>query len=72
MNTKESFTCVSKQAQELSLLAEKIKCSDTWNMEDLETLCIMAGMTNEWNNSDGETFESVIFDAAEKLGVRII
>ena len=28
-------------------------------------------MENEWNAADGETFESVVNAAAEKLGVEI-
>lgn len=52
-------------------IAKEIKEMDTWNMELLEELCEVAGMIEEWNAADGETFENVAFKAAEKLGVEI-
>lgn len=53
-------------------LAEIIRNSDTWDSEALEELCALAGMAEEWEAADGETFESVAYAAAEKLGVEII
>lgn len=53
-------------------LAEAIRNSDTWDMEALAELCELADMSDEWNASDGDTFESVAYEAAEKLGVEII
>ena len=53
-------------------LAEMIRNSDTWNMEALAELCELADMEEEWKAADGETFESVVYAAAEKLGVEII
>lgn len=53
-------------------LAEMIRNSDTWDMEALAELCELADMEEEWNEADGETFESVAYAAAEKLGVEII
>lgn len=41
-------------------------------MELLEELCEVAGMIEEWNAADGETFESVAYRAAKKLDVEII
>ncbi len=52
-------------------IAKEIKEMGTWDMELLEELCEAADMFEEWNAADGETFESVAFKAAEKLGVEI-
>lgn len=43
----------------------------TWNEEGCRELCEAAGLEKEWEEADGETFESVIYAAAEKLGVEI-
>ena len=57
------------RAQEI---ANKMRTQDTWDNELCEELCELADMTGEWNEADGETFESVIYAAAEKLGVEVI
>lgn len=53
-------------------LSEVIRNSDTWDMEALAELCELADMAAEWNAADGETFESIAYAAAERLGVEII
>lgn len=53
-------------------IAEMIRSSDTWDMEALADLCELADMVEEWEAADGETFESVAFAAAKKLGVEIV
>lgn len=53
-------------------LAAEIKRESTWNPELLGMLCDAAGMWNEWQATNGENFEPVIFKAAEKLGVEIV
>ena len=53
-------------------IAEMIRASDTWDFELLEELCELADMAEEWQEADGETFESVAYAAAEKLGVEIL
>lgn len=53
-------------------LAEIIRNSATWDYEALAELCALADMSDEWNEADGESFESVAYAAAEKLGVEII
>ena len=53
-------------------VAEIIRSADTWDMDALTELCELAVMAEEWEAADGETFESVAFAAAEKLGVEII
>lgn len=52
-------------------VAERIRNSDTWNEEDCKELCRLAGLEHEWEEADGSTFESVLYKAAEILGVEI-
>ena len=52
-------------------IAEEIRSSETWDNDLLAELCEAAGMTDERNAADGETFEAVAYKAAEKLGVEI-
>lgn len=58
-----------EEAQEL---ARAIKAADTWDLDQLEKLCELAGMAEKWKQADGEEFEAVAYKAAEKLGVEII
>ena len=58
-----------EEAQEL---ARAIKAADTWDLDQLEKLCELAGMAEEWKQADGEVFEAAAYKAAEKLGVEII
>lgn len=53
-------------------IAEEIRYKETWDMDLCAELCELAGMLNEWNEADGESFEAVVFEAAEKLGVEIV
>lgn len=53
-------------------IAEEIRNSETWDNNLLSELCEAAGMAEEWNSADGETFEAVACKAAEKLGVEIM
>ena len=57
------------RAQEL---AAEIRKSQEWDLAQLAELCELADMTAEWEAADGETFEQVAFQAAEKLGVEIL
>lgn len=52
-------------------IASALIASDTWDMELCEKLCALAGLSEEWDAADGETFESVVYKAAEILGVEI-
>ena len=52
-------------------IAEKIRNMDTWDEDLCRELCEEAGMADEWDAADGETFESIIWRAAEKLGVEV-
>ncbi len=52
-------------------VAESIRNAETWDPEDCEELCKLAGLEKEWEESDAYTFESVIEKAAKILGVEI-
>ena len=52
-------------------VAYRISMSDEWNPEDCRRLCELAGIEDEWDAADGETFEQVVFKAAEILNVKI-
>ncbi len=54
-------------------LAEVIRDAHDWESceDECRQLCEMAGMADEWDNADGETFEGVLDRAAAKLHVRI-
>lgn len=58
-----------KRAEEL---AREIRRMDIWDMDMLAELCDLADMSEEWAKADGDTFEEVIYKAAEKLGVEVI
>ena len=53
--------------------ASAIREADTWEdcEEECIELCRLAGMLTEWREADGETFESVLIEAAKKLNVEI-
>lgn len=53
-------------------IAENLRTSETWDIDLAKELCELAGMSEEWDAADGDTFESVIFAAADKLGVEVI
>lgn len=53
-------------------LAAEIREGQEWDLDQLAELCELAGMSEEWEAADGETFEQVAFKAAEKLGVEIM
>lgn len=52
-------------------LAEAIRGLDEWDPEALAELCSRAGISEEWENADGENFESVAGKAAGILGIEI-
>lgn len=58
---------------EATKLAEAIRDAHDWESckDECRQLCDMAGMADEWDNADGETFEGVLDRAAAKLRVRI-
>ena len=52
-------------------IAKELRGQDVWSVELLELLCDEAGLTEEFENADGETFESVVYKAADVLNVEI-
>lgn len=60
------------KSKNYAALAYAIKTSDTWDKDLLAKLCALAGMSDEWEAADGETFESIAFAAAKKLDVEIV
>lgn len=54
-----------------SEIAADIRTAETWDLDLCRELCEAADMLDQWDAADGETFESVLFAAAEKLGVEI-
>ena len=52
-------------------LASEIKESSEYDADALRDLCWRAGMVEEWESADGESFEAVAEKAAEKLNVMI-
>lgn len=52
-------------------LAMIIKSSDVWDYDLCCDFCAAAGLGSEWDFADSETFEFVLYLAAEKLGVEI-
>lgn len=53
-------------------IAGAIQADDEWNFELLEKLCKLANMEEEWATRTEDTFESIAYKAAEKLGVELI
>ena len=52
-------------------LAKKISEATEWIEEDIVELVERAGIKDEYEAADGDTFESVIYKAVEVLGVEI-
>lgn len=52
-------------------IAEALRSADTWDADLACALCALAGMTPAWEAADGDSFEYVVYQAAEKLGVDI-
>lgn len=53
-------------------VAEELRNSGEWIPELCEELCELAGLADEWEEADGESFEQVLYKAAEILNVEII
>lgn len=76
IDKKRGYT--PKKTEEMKMMnrayeiAQELKASGEWIPELCEELCELAGMADEWAASDGETFEQVLYKAAEALNVEII
>lgn len=53
-------------------LAESMRSKNYWDDDECSKLCELAGMTAEWEYADSDTFEALLYKAAEKLGVEIL
>lgn len=58
--------------EEVNEIAMKIRNSGEWLLDECRKLCDAADMVEEWDEADGDTFEDVVFAAADRLGVDII
>lgn len=61
----------SVEDSEADEIAKRIRNSSQWNEKDIKRLCELAGLSKEWQNANGENFESVVYQAAKRLGVDI-
>ena len=52
-------------------IATTLRSSGEWDFDLLKELCELAGLEEEWINSDSDNFEGVAYKAAEILGVDI-
>lgn len=60
--------------EEIKEIAAKIKAADNWMdvADEVEAICDAAGLLEELKEADDRTFESVIFKAADTLGVELV
>ena len=60
--------------EEIKEIAAKIKAADNWMdvADEVEAICDAAGLLEELKKADDSTFESVIFKAADALGVELV
>lgn len=52
---------------EIRELIDRIEAADRWDMNDCKSVCEAAGLEEEWDAADGETFEAVVYKAIEML-----
>lgn len=57
---------------ELTILVKRIHQSQEWNLEDVKELISYAGLEDEWDKADADEAESIIFKAADILGVEVL
>lgn len=53
-------------------IAKEIRENQEWDLDLCKEFAEAAGLKKEWDEADGDTFESVIFKAAKILGVEIL
>ena len=66
----DDFDKFAEEHEEIAV-ANRIYFSDEWDPEDCRRLCELAEIEDEWEAADGETFEQVVFKAAELLNVKV-
>lgn len=52
-------------------IAAEMRKSGEWQPELCKELCELAGLGEEWEQADGENFEAVVDEAANRFGVDI-
>lgn len=59
--------------EDLKNIVETIKNSDSYLdcLLECEKLCNIAGLSEKWEKSDGESFEVVLIEASRRLKVNI-
>lgn len=67
----EDQSATTQPTPEAEEVAERIRENAGWDFNDCEELCHLAGLDIEWEEADGSEFESVVYAAAEKLGVEL-
>lgn len=67
----EDQSATTQPTPEAEEVAERIRENARWDFNDCEELCHLAGLDIEWEEADGIEFESVVYAAAEKLGVEL-
>ena len=67
------FGCIVRLSRipEAVEVAARILESNTWDGDACRELCDLAGIVDEWDAADGDTFEDVVYKAARILGVEI-
>lgn len=68
---RNAIQAVVVKMTRLNEIARDLRNSGEWIPELCEELCDLAGMSAEYKEADGETFESVVYAAAEKLGIEV-
>ena len=68
---KGSITMMYIDYERANEIANELRSSGEWDFELIEELCKIAGLEDEWSNSDSENFEGIAYKAAETLGVDI-
>lgn len=66
-----SYMLPDPAADEANEVADRIRNATEWDPDDCRHLCELAGMSEEWEDADGDTFESVIYAAADALNVKL-
>lgn len=53
-------------------IAERLRDSDVWSLEDCKALCHAVGLGEEWEAANAEDFEEVVARAGRFVGIEII
>ena len=53
-------------------IAEKLRDSDTWNLDDCGDLCQAVGLGEEWDAAAAEDFEEIVVRAGKMVGIEIL